>query len=173
MQKKLTPLEKYNPLWIGWKSVYKYDAKVGYQIRFYCLKELYNLRKTNLELFNKKDFEELIKMMEELKQEKINISSLAQNCTLEEYQKFLEDYFKKIDDEDRHGIFIFKTAAKFRIMASFIDVLQSWEDLDEEMKKCKKYCLYKAVTIYKALKKGKIPQWKYRSNRRFRSWKRN
>ena len=43
-------------------------------------------------------------------------------------------------------------------MAAFIDVLKSWEPIDEEMLKCKKYCQFKAVDIFKALKKGEVPK---------------
>jgi hypothetical protein len=43
-------------------------------------------------------------------------------------------------------------------MASFIDVLSSWGPIDEEMIKCKKYCQFKAVDIFKALKRGEVPK---------------
>ena len=158
MKSKLTPIEKYKPLWVGGQSIFKYNNKIGYKIRLFCIQELNILRQINPELFNQKDLSELSKMMLELNQEKNNISSIDQNCSLEDYQKFLQDFFKKIDDEDRHGIVTIKTSTKFRLMASFIDVIQSWQDLDEEMKKCKKYCQYKAVDIYKAIKKGEIPK---------------
>jgi vacuolar protein sorting-associated protein VTA1 len=51
-----------------------------------------------------------------------------------------------------------KTTSKFRLMASFIDVLASWGPIDDEMIKCKKYCQFKAVDIFKALKKGEVPK---------------
>ena len=43
-------------------------------------------------------------------------------------------------------------------MSCFIDVLASWGPIDEEMIKCKKYCQFKAVDIFKALKKGEVPR---------------
>ena len=95
---------------------------------------------------------------ERIKVRKKNISQLTPNFTLENYQKFLEVYFKHIDDEDRHDIVAFKTPAKFRVIYSFIDVLQLWKYSEGEMKKCKKYCLHKSATIYNFFKKGKIPQ---------------
>jgi hypothetical protein len=71
---------------------------------------------------------------------------------------FLQDFFQKVDYEDRHGTVTVKTSSKFRLMAAFIDVLKSWEPIDEEMLKCKKYCQFKAVDIFKALKKGEVPK---------------
>ena len=46
---------------------------------------------------------------------------------------FLQDFFQKVDYEDRHGTVTVKTSSKFRLMAAFIDVLKSWEPIDEEM----------------------------------------
>jgi hypothetical protein len=94
----------------------------------------------------------------DLKQDKGTISAEDQTCTLEDYQMFLQDFFQKVDYEDRHGTVTVKTSSKFRLMAAFIDVLKSWEPIDEEMLKCKKYCQFKAVDIFKALKKGEVPK---------------
>ena len=93
----------------------------------------------------------------DLKQDRGTISQEDQNCSLEDYQQFLSEFFQKIDYEDRHGTVTVKTSSKFRVMSSFIDVLSSWGPIDSEMLKCKKYCQFKAVDIFKALKKGEVP----------------
>ena len=158
MKKKLGPVEKYKPLWEGGKSVEQYNIKVGFKIRMFCVQELNSSRQKNPNLFGPKETEELTKMIMDLKQDKGTIKPEDQNCSLEDYQQFLSEFFQKVDYEDRHGTVTMKTTSKFRLMAAFIDVLQSWGPIDEEMLKCKKYCQFKAVDIFKALKKGEVPK---------------
>ena len=158
MKKKLGPIEKFKPLWEGGKSVEQYNIKVGYKIRMFCVQELNKARQQNPNLFGPKETEELTKMIMDLKQDKGTISPEDLNCELEDYQMFLQEFFQKVDYEDRHATVTMKTTSKFRLMAAFIDVLASWGPIDDEMIKCKKYCQYKAVDIFKALKKGEIPK---------------
>jgi len=158
MKKKLGPVEKFRPLWEGGKSVEQYNIKVGFKIRMFVVQELNTLRQKNPNLFGPKETEDLTKMIMDLKQDKGTISPEDQTCALEDYQMFLQEFFQKVDYEDRHGTVTMKTTSKFRLMASFIDVLASWGPIDEEMLKCKKYCQFKAVDIFKALKKGEVPK---------------
>ena len=158
MNHKLSPIEKFRPLWEGGKSVEQYNIKIGFKIRMFVVNQLTALSQNNPNLFGQSEKDQLTKMVMDLKQDKTTIPLEQQNCTLEEYQKFLSDFFAHVDHEDRHGTVTTKTTSKFRLMSSFIDVLSSWGPIDEEMIKCKKYCQYKAVDIYKALKKGEIPK---------------
>ena len=158
MKKKLGLIEKYRPLWEGGKSVEQYKIKVGFKIRMFVIQELNNMRQKNPNLFGPKEKEDLTKMIMELQQDKGTISPEDQQCPLEDYQMFLQEFFQKVDYEDRHGTVTIKTTSKFRLMASFIDVLSSWGPIDEEMIKCKKYCQFKAVDIFKALKRGEVPK---------------
>ena len=158
MKNKLGPVEKYKPLWEGGKSVEQYNIKVGFKIRMFCVQEISSARQKNPNLFGQKEIDELTKMIMDLKQDKSTISPQDQTCALEDYQQFLQEFFSKVDYEDRHGTVTMKTTSKFRLMAAFIDVLKSWGPIDEEMVKCKKYCQYKAVDIFKALKKGEVPK---------------
>ena len=158
MKKKLGPVEKFRPLWEGGKSVEQYNIKVGFKIRMFVVQELNTLRQKNPNLFGPKETEDLTKMIMDLKQDKGTISQEDQTCALEYYQMFLQEFFQKVDYEDRHGTVTMKTTSKFRLMASFIDVLASWGPIDDEMIKCKKYCQFKAVDIFKALKKGEVPK---------------
>ena len=158
MKKKLGPVEKFRPLWEGGKSVEQYNIKVGFKIRMFVVQELNTLRQKNPNLFGPEETEDLTKMIMDLKQDKGTISPEDQTCALEDYQMFLQEFFQKVDYEDRHGTVTMKTTSKFRLMASFIDVLASWGPIDEEMIKCKKYCQFKAVDIFKALKKGEVPK---------------
>ncbi len=158
MKKKLGPVEKYKPLWEGGKSVEQYNIKVGFKIRMFCVQELNTSRQKNPNAFGPKETEDLTKMIMDLKQDKGTISQEDQNCSLEDYQQFLQEFFQRVDYEDRHGTVTVKTSSKFRLMAAFIDVLKSWGPIDEEMIKCKKYCQFKAVDIFKALKNGQVPK---------------
>ena len=158
MEKKKGPIEKFRPLWEGGKSVERYNIKIGFKIRKFCVLELNNLRKKNPNEFGPQEADELEKMIKELIQDKKTISQEDQICDLEEYQQFLADFFQKIDYEDRHDTVTMETCKKFRLMVCFIDVLTSWDPLDDEMIKCKKYCKYKAADIYKSLQKGEVPK---------------
>ena len=158
MKPKLGIIDKFRPLWEGGKSVEKYNIKVGFKIRMYVVSQITSQRQKNPNLLNQKDIEQLSNMIIELKQDKSTIPPEELTCSLEDYQKFLFDFFSKVDYEDRHETVTIKTTSKFRLMASFIDVLSTWGPIDEEMIKCKKYCQFKAVDIFKALKKGEIPK---------------
>ena len=158
MKRQVGPIEKFKPLWEGGKSVEQYNIKVGFKIRMYCVNELNSLRQKNPAAFGPKETEELTKMIMDLKQDKGTISAQDQTCNLEDFQQFLSEFFQKVDYEDRHGTVTVKTSSKFRVMASFIDVLSSWGPIDAEMLKCKKYCQFKAVDIFKALKRGEVPK---------------
>ena len=151
-------MEKYMALWLGGKNVMKYNVKVGIKIRIYCLKKLNEYRQKNPELFGEKELAQLNKMVTELKQNKNLLSSNAQNCTLDDYKEFIEDFYDKVDEEDRHGTVTLKTSTNFRLLAYFIEVLYSWGPLDKEAEKVKKYWEFKAVDIFKALKNGEIPK---------------
>ena len=158
MKKKLGPIDKFRPLWEGGKSVEQYNIKIGFKIRMFVVSQITAQRQKNPNLFGQKEIDDLTKMIMDLKQDKTTIPVDQQNCTLEEYQQFLSEFFSKVDYEDRHATVTVKTTSKFRLMAAFIDVLSTWGPIDEEMVKCKKYCLYKAVDIYKALKRGEVPK---------------
>ena len=158
MKGKLGPIDKYKPLWEGGKSIQLHQIKIGFKIRMFVVNTLSGLRQKNPNAFSPNDIAELKNMIIGLSKEKEIIPKEEQDCTLEEYQEFLNTTFKNIDYEDRHGTVTMKTVTKFRLMSSYIDVLTSWEPLDEEMKKCKKYCQFKAVDIHKALKAGKVPK---------------
>ena len=158
MKPKLGPIEKFRPLWEGGKSVEQHNVKIGFKIRMFVVSQITAQRQKNPNLFGKNEIDQLTKMIMDLKQDKTTIPADQQNCTLEEYQQFLSDFFSKVDYEDRHSTVTIKTTSKFRLMASFIDVLSTWGPIDEEMIKCKKYCQYKAVDIFKALKRGEIPK---------------
>ena len=158
MKRQLNPIEKFKPIWEGGKSVEQYNIKVGFKIRMFCVSELNSLRQKNPNAFGPKETEELTKMIMDLKQDKTTISPEDQTCQLEDYQQFLSEFFQKVDYEDRHATVTIKTSSKFRVMAGFIDVLAAWGPIDPEMIKCKKYCQYKAVDIFKALKKGEVPK---------------
>jgi len=158
MKQKLGIIDKYRPMWEGGKSVEKYNIKVGFKIRMFVVSQITSLRQKNPNLLNQKDIETLTNMIMELKQDKTTIPQEQQTCSLEDYQQFLSEFFSKVDYEDRHETVTIKTTSKFRLMASFIDVLSSWGSIDEEMIKCKKYCQFKAVDIFKALKRGEIPK---------------
>ena len=158
MKPKLGIIDKYRPMWEGGKSVEKYNIKVGFKIRMFVVSQLTSQKQKNPNLLNQKDIDQLTQMIMELKEDKATIPPEQQTCTYEEYKKFLNDFFNKVDYEDRHETVTIKTTSKFRLMASFIDVLSSWGPIDNDMIKCKKYCQFKAVDIFKALKRGEIPK---------------
>ena len=60
---RVSPIEKFRPLWEGGKSVEQFNIKVGFRIRLYCINELNNLRQVNPSLFGQKETEELTKMI--------------------------------------------------------------------------------------------------------------
>ena len=156
MKGQKTLHQKYYPLWEGGKSVEQRNVKVGFKIRMYVVSQFNKELKEGKGLNDDKD--KLVQMMKELQQDKTTINQEDLNCPLEDYQMFLSDFFQKLDYEDRKGTVTMKTYAKFRLMINFIDVLSDYGGIDEEMKKCQRYCKFKAVDIAKSLKKGEVPR---------------
>ncbi len=154
MQKpKKTLFDEYKFLWESGKVQTQYNIKIGYHILLYVVTTM-TPKATNEQ--DKKKAAELIK---ELKEYKDRIPVENTKCELEEYQNFLNDFFTKVDNEDRYKTVTMKTVMKFKMMSEFIKVLNSFgpENLNDEMKKCQKYCKWKAVDITRSLKKGEIP----------------
>ena len=150
---KKTLFDSFKRLWEGGKVVSNYNRKVGYHILLYVV--------TNMtpRVSNDQDKNKVIEMIKELKVYKEIIPEEDTKCELEEYETFLNDFFTKVDKEDRFGIVSMKTVLKFLMLNDFIKVLDSFgpENLNDEMKKCQKYCKWKAIDILKSLKKGEIP----------------
>ena len=151
-------IDKFFPLWEGGKSVERGNPKVGFHIRNYVVNQINAAFQKDKNLFSDQDKEKFIKMVTELKEVKGLLKPEELECTEEEYQEFLNTFFTNLDYEDRHDTVTIKTSSKFRLMAGFIDVLTTFGPLSEDMKKCKKYCAFKAVDIFKALKRGEVPK---------------
>ena len=151
-------IDKFIPLWEGGKSVERGNAKVGFCIRNYVVNQLNAAFQKDKTIFSEQDKDKFIKMVTELKETKGHLQPEDLQCTEEDYQEFLNTFFTNLDYEDRHDTVTIKTSSKFRLMAGFIDVLTTFGPLSEDMKKCKKYCAFKAVDIFKALKRGEVPK---------------
>ena len=151
-------IDKFIPLWEGGKSVERGNAKVGFCIRNYVINQLNAAFQKDKTSFSEQDRDKFIKMVTELKEVKGQLNPEELQCTEEDYQEFLNTFFTNLDYEDRHETVTIKTSSKFRLMAGFIDVLTTFGPLSEDMKKCKKYCAFKAIDIFKALKRGEIPK---------------
>jgi len=78
-------------------------------------------------------------------------------------EKFAEKIFDKADQEDRSGKANRGTARTFYAAASFLDILQQFnqdnDDSEEvaEQKKKSMYCKWKSTEILKAIKEGRAP----------------
>ena len=151
-------IDKFIPLWEGGKSVERGNAKVGFCIRNYVVNQLNAAFQKDKTIFSEQDKDKFIKMVTELKETKGHLQPEDLQCTEEDYQEFLNTFFTNLDYEDRHDTVTIKTSSKFRLMAGFIDVLTTFGPLSDDMKKCKKYCAFKAVDIFKALKRGEVPK---------------
>ena len=151
-------MKKYKILWEGGKNIETKNIKAGYKIRLFCVKELSKLFQENKTEFGENGKKEIEDMINELKQDKIRISPENQNCSLEEYEEFLNDFYEKLDFEDKYETVTLETSSKFRFMAYLIDVLSSWGPINESMKKRQNYCQKKCVDIFKAIKNGEIPK---------------
>lgn len=158
MKPKKSIVDKFYPIWEGGKSVERANPKVGLCIRLYCINQMNAAFQKNQSMFSDEDRERMIKMITEFKETKAHISEEDQNCTEDDYKEFLDKFFRNLDYEDRHETVTLKTSNKFRLMSGFIDVLTTFGPLDDEMKKCKKYCAFKAIDIFKALKRGEVPK---------------
>ena len=154
MQKpKKTLFDEYKFLWESGKVQTQYNIKIGYHILLYVVTTM------TPKATNEQDKKKVAELIKELKEYKDRIPIENTKCELEEYQTFLNDFFTKVDNEDRYKTVTMKTVMKFKMMSEFIKVLNSFgpENLNEEMKKCQKYCKWKAVDITRSLKKGEIP----------------
>lgn len=123
----------------------------------HCVTQMNKTYAKNPSDYTEEDKAKMIELLTELKEIKSKMNPEDSKCTLEEYQEFLDTFFTNLDREDRKGVITMKTSSKFRMMTTFIDVLSDYGPIDDDMKKCKKYCQWKAVDIFKALKEGRAP----------------
>jgi hypothetical protein len=154
MQKpKKTLFDEYKFLWESGKVQTQYNIKIGYRILFYVVNTM------TQKVTNEQDKKKVTELIKELQEYRDRIPVENTKCELQEYQNFLNDFFTKVDNEDRYKTVTMKTVMKFKMMSEFIKVLNSFgaENLNDEMKKCQKYCKWKAVDITRSLKKGEIP----------------
>ncbi|MCQ2820078.1 MAG: hypothetical protein MJ252_22665 [archaeon] len=155
-KKKKTIVEKYETLWNGGKSVTAQYPKIGYCITLYCVTKM-NEEVSKTPNLPKEERDQIIAKVKELMEYKATLPKEYLDCTLEEYQDFLQTFFEGLDYEDRKKTVTMKTVTKFRMMVAFVDVLQKFGPMEDSMKQLKKYCTWKAVDISKSLRKGEIP----------------
>lgn len=153
---KLTISQKYDPLWNAGKSVTTQYPKIGYMITLHCVTKMKEEISKDPNV-SQEEKNKVIEKLKELKQYKESLPKEYLECTAEEYISFLEDFYKKVDYEDRKKTITLKTAQKFRTLSEFIDILAKYGPIPEDYQKKRKYCLWKTVNITKSLKKGEKP----------------
>ncbi|RMX69355.1 hypothetical protein DD238_001336 [Peronospora effusa] len=107
----------------------------------------------------------LLSLMDRLEGEKEKLPEFTQEEGKEICEDFAMEIFSKADDEDRTGIATKSTARTFYAAGTFFDILHQFGDISEDVSKWsgtvvqekRRYCKYKAATILKAIKDGKVP----------------
>jgi hypothetical protein len=161
-------LGKFKPIWDHGKLLINDNPKIGYLIKNFVITQIHFAFKNDPNVLGEKDKDDFAKMIQELKNEKKNISPEDQNCAKEEFYEFLDNLFTKVDDEDRNGDVTMKTSAMFKMLGDLVEVVSQFEPIPEVIKKkrkiifknefLEKYCKFKALDIFKALKNGEVPK---------------
>ncbi|CAH0491199.1 unnamed protein product [Peronospora farinosa] len=99
----------------------------------------------------------LLSLMDRLEGEKEKLPEFTQEEGKEICEDFAMEIFSKADDEDRTGIATKSTARTFYAAGTFFDILHQFGDISEDVQEKRRYCKYKAATILKAIKNGKVP----------------
>lgn len=158
-------LDKFKGYWEQGKNIAQADPRIGFNIKTYAVNQVFAAFQKNSALLKeneKKEFEQWIK---ELAVEKKALGS-DHVVAPEEFEKFLENMFFNVDDEDRNGEVTMKTSASFKLLGELIDVMSQWGSLSEGWNKksknillnLEKYCKFKALDIFKCLKAGQAPK---------------
>jgi len=78
---------------------------------------------------------------------------------------FVLTVFAKADKEEREVETITKKQAiDFKRVSDFVQILTLFGELDPDMEEKRKYCVFKAGSIMKALKEGKQPDFRGNPN---------
>ncbi|EGZ28424.1 hypothetical protein PHYSODRAFT_475194 [Phytophthora sojae] len=99
----------------------------------------------------------LLSLMDRLEDEKNKLPDFTQEEGKEICEDFAMEIFTKADDEDRAGMANKSTARTFYAAGTFFDILNQFGDVSEDVVEKRRYCKYKAATILKAIKEGKVP----------------
>ena len=148
---------RFKPFWDHGKNFFLADKKIGFCIQTFAVNSIFSQFKLNSNVLNESERKELELMIKELAAEKKSLGPEA-SCSQEEFENFLSTMFSNVDNEDRHGEVTMKTSASFKLLGELIDVITQWGDVPEDWNKKRKYCKFKAVDIFKALKQGLVPK---------------
>ena len=98
-------------------------------------------------------------ILNDLEKEKASMSNFTREESQFLCQEFAYKIFAKADAQDRAGAANKDTAKTFYAAASFLEMLQQFEDGDEDEERKKKivYAKWKATEILKAIQQGKQP----------------
>jgi hypothetical protein len=139
MKKAPSIFSKFKSLWDNARTLFQDDKKISFCIQSFAVNSVFSEYKKNSSVLSEVEKKEFENMIRELAVEKKSIGQDA-NCTLEEYEAFLENVFANVDDEDRHGEVTMKTSASFKLLGEIIDVLGTWGPIsDAWAKKSKSY----------------------------------
>ncbi|CAM9266339.1 unnamed protein product, partial [Chrysoparadoxa australica] len=96
-------------------------------------------------------------LMDQLEQGRKSMPDFTEEDGKSICTEFALDVFGKADEEDRAGFADKGTARTFYAAGAFLEILQQFGELDEDMAAKKKYCKWKAADLLKAFKEGRQP----------------
>ncbi|KAJ0399795.1 hypothetical protein P43SY_002940 [Pythium insidiosum] len=99
----------------------------------------------------------LLSLMDRLEDDKSKLPAFTQDEGKEICEDFALEVFAKADDEDRAGRADKNTARTFYAAGTFLDILNQFGEVSEDILEKRRYCKFKAATILKAIKEGQVP----------------
>lgn len=133
---------------------------MAYHCKFYAVKKGLSLCSANPGPMADKAKSFLVNELGDLEAMKAAMGEVAQEDLKFHVENFVLSVFAQTDKEERTCETITKkNAMDFKRTKDFIELLELFDDaMTEEWQERRKYCVYKAGTIMKALKNGEQPE---------------
>ena len=133
---------------------------MAYHCKFYAVKKGLGLCSANPGEMADKAKSFLVNELGDLEAMKAAMGNVEQNDLKYHVENFVLSVFAQTDKEDRTCETITrKNAVDFKRTKDFIELLELFDEcMTEEWAERKRYCVYRAGTIMKALKNGEQPE---------------
>ncbi|KXS18642.1 DUF605-domain-containing protein [Gonapodya prolifera JEL478] len=136
-----------------------HEPIIAYYCEFYAARKAMEVRPTTIAPQEFQIF--LVALLDHLEKEKTRLSTSDAITNQDAGKAYVENFalkvFSSADNEDRAGKAGKNTARKFFAAKLFLETLNIWGELEDEIQQKLSYARWKAVDIEKALKEGRKP----------------
>eukprot|EP00949_MAST-11_sp_MAST-11-sp1_P005210 g5210.t1 len=132
-------------------------AAVAYFTRYYAIQLGLKVKSDLGDNAPPRVMEYLLALMDKVEADKKRLPQYKPEEAKQFCKQFAYSIFRKADDQDRAHNANKQTARTFYAAQIFLDTLKQFGELDEEESKLRRYAMFKASDILKAIREGRTP----------------